>query len=392
MTQYTPSKIGMYGPNDRALQSSLAYEHEELTAKVANVFMYLGSRVNATPAITDVEDPILLENVDRAYASTSIPINIWVEPLPENVVDLSALGIINPLGNEQRFRVHINSFESDGLGRYLIAGDVLQIPFFTQDGYPTYFEVQDVDRKAAFENFYVTINTVRADDNAELTEILNKRLMIELGTIMAAAEVITSAQVPVAGTTELQTAVSALRVTNVGSGYTSAPSVSIIGGGGSGATATAYTDTGVGVVTITNGGAGYTSKPVVGFTGGGGTGATGVATVSAGAVTNVVMTSGGTGYTSAPIMTITGGGGTGATATAALSGVISVLDLTKTGAGYTTVPSVVFSGGAGSGAAAVAVISGAAIVTDPSANSEYAPTVTDANQASFLDDPESLNF
>lgn len=72
-----------------------------------------------------------------------------------------------------------------------------------------------------------------------------------------------------------------ITVTGQGSGYTSAPTVSITGGGGSGATATAYTDgdkiTGV---VVTDGGSGFTSAPTIGFTGGGGTGATATGVVN----------------------------------------------------------------------------------------------------------------
>lgn len=74
------------------------------------------------------------------------------------------------------------------------------------------------------------------------------------------------------------TGVTAINVTAAGSGYTSAPTVALSGGGGSGATATAIlgTDTNAGKVvgfTITNPGSGYTTAPTVAFSGGGGTGA-----------------------------------------------------------------------------------------------------------------------
>lgn len=82
-----------------------------------------------------------------------------------------------------------------------------------------------------------------------------------------------------------------------------------------------FTDTrranAVSAITVTAGGTGYTSAPTVALTGGGGTGATAVATVSNGAVTKVTVTNPGTGYTSAPTVAFSGGGGTGATATAA---------------------------------------------------------------------------
>jgi predicted RNA-binding protein with TRAM domain len=74
---------------------------------------------------------------------------------------------------------------------------------------------------------------------------------------------------------------------------------------------------GVNGYTITVPGSGYTSAPTVTITGGGGAGATAYATInSAGAVNGIFFTNTGTGYTSAPTVTITGGGGSGATATA----------------------------------------------------------------------------
>lgn len=68
--------------------------------------------------------------------------------------------------------------------------------------------------------------------------------------------------------------ISGINVTNGGSGYTSAPTVVLAGGGGTGATATAIVDDGEVIgVTVTNPGSGYTSVPTVSFTGGAGTGA-----------------------------------------------------------------------------------------------------------------------
>ena len=74
---------------------------------------------------------------------------------------------------------------------------------------------------------------------------------------------------------------------------------------------------GVTAITLSSGGTGYTAAPAVSITGGGGTGATATATVSGGAVTGVTITNHGSGYTSAPTVAFTGGGGTGAAATAA---------------------------------------------------------------------------
>ncbi|NGM62241.1 RagB/SusD family nutrient uptake outer membrane protein [Sphingobacterium sp. SGG-5] len=78
--------------------------------------------------------------------------------------------------------------------------------------------------------------------------------------------------------------------------------------------------TGIKSVTITNGGSGYTAAPTVTFEGGGGSGAKATVTVLGGQVTGVVFDrdavtghARGAGYTSAPTITFTGAG-TGATA------------------------------------------------------------------------------
>lgn len=72
--------------------------------------------------------------------------------------------------------------------------------------------------------------------------------------------------------------------------------------------------------TVDNGGSGYVSAPTVTLTGGGGAGATAVAIISGGAVVSVVPTSPGAGYTSAPTVSFSGGSGTGGAATALLDG------------------------------------------------------------------------
>jgi subtilisin-like proprotein convertase family protein len=71
------------------------------------------------------------------------------------------------------------------------------------------------------------------------------------------------------------------------------------------ATATAALNNGLIAITLTSGGSGYTSVPTVTLTGGGGTGATAVATVIGGVVTAITLTNQGIGYTSAPTVMIT---------------------------------------------------------------------------------------
>jgi hypothetical protein len=85
--------------------------------------------------------------------------------------------------------------------------------------------------------------------------------------------------------------ITGINVTNSGTGYLQ-PSYNLIltGGGGSGAVAKAFTGstTVVQSYTVTNGGSGYTSAPTVTLSGGGGTGASATATIATG-TTNTSM-------------------------------------------------------------------------------------------------------
>jgi hypothetical protein len=74
------------------------------------------------------------------------------------------------------------------------------------------------------------------------------------------------------------------------------------------------------IVTLTNVGSGYTSPPTVTYTGAPGTGATFTATIANGIVTAIIVTNAGSGYPFVTIspansLTISGGGGTGAAGT-----------------------------------------------------------------------------
>jgi len=149
----------------------------------------------------------------------------------------------------------------------------------------------------------------------------------------------------------------AITMTNGGSGYSSAPTVNLSGGNGSGASAKAKLGGFITVITVTNGGSGYTTVPTVTISGGGPTtNATATATIDdAGHVTGVVITNEGAGYTSTPSVSF-GTPGTGAAATATILGTpgkVAQVYFDNVGTGYTTPPSIAsISGGGGTGAAA----------------------------------------
>ena len=67
---------------------------------------------------------------------------------------------------------------------------------------------------------------------------------------------------------------------------------------------------GLAQLSMTSGGSGYTTAPTVTFSGGGGTGASATANVAIGAVASLTMTSAGSGYTSAPTVVFSSGAAT----------------------------------------------------------------------------------
>ena len=174
-------------------------------------------------------------------------------------------------------------------------------------------------------------------------------------------------------------------ITDPGSGYSSAPTVTAYGGSGSGIVATAVlTNESVTSLNIVNPGTGYQPGDVVQFqfTGGGSdNGARLSVALAAGAVSGVVVTAGGSGYTSTPTVALTGGGGSGATATAVVTGgAVTSIIITDPGSGYTGNPAVGFSGGGGSAAAAYSVITAGVVtgiyIDDPGTNFTGDPLLT----------------
>ncbi len=78
-------------------------------------------------------------------------------------------------------------------------------------------------------------------------------------------------------------------------------------------------------IEVTAAGSGYTSAPQVTITGGGGVGAMAIARILNGKVNGIQVTNVGAGYSTTPTVTLSGGGGAGATATASYAGEVGGL-------------------------------------------------------------------
>lgn len=151
-------------------------------------------------------------------------------------------------------------------------------------------------------------------------------------------------------------------VTNVGSGYTSAPTVTASAGGSlwraivGGAVST--------TVTVNAGGSGYLYPPQIIFDAPppGGIPATATATLTGGAISGITVVNQGAGYRSVPNITIVPdardltGSGARLTATLTGAGTITAVVCTDHGTPVTAVPTLAFAGGGGASAAATAVM------------------------------------
>ena len=143
---------------------------------------------------------------------------------------------------------------------------------------------------------------------------------------------------------------------NDGSGYTSTPNVAIstapFAAGNVNATAVAITTTRAGIFSIdrielTHAGIGYTSPPLVTITGGGGVGAAATAAVELSdfGIVDFTISNNGVGYAVTPTITITGLSTSPAVAEANLlaDNTISDIRLRNAGIGYTVTPTVIIA-------------------------------------------------
>lgn len=173
---------GMYGEKTRELQRKLSRQMFELAFKEANVYKYLGSSESFDPDIDDIQVKVFNEVPDRKYDSNPVKINIGMEALQESPIDFSRFGIISPMSNEITIRIHVDEFK-DCMGRWLIIGDIMEIPFFEKDCDKAFFEVTDVDDKPSYEKFYVTARIKPAGDTRETREIPLERSNFDFNEI-----------------------------------------------------------------------------------------------------------------------------------------------------------------------------------------------------------------
>lgn len=179
-----------------------------------------------------------------------------------------------------------------------------------------------------------------------ITQILN---MVGVGSTATAT------------TTLINGGIRYITVTNRGGGYSGAPTVAISSAPSGGVTGVATVvmiggivvcndninpeNKSVQSVLLVNPGSGYTVAPKVRFIGGGGSGAAAVATIGDGIIGPITVTNVGSGYTVAPTITFSGISSVSAAATAVIneSGSITAIRITNSGLGYTQAPTITIS-------------------------------------------------
>lgn len=245
-------------------------------------------------------------------------------------------------------------------------GDLIYLPLDN-----TIFEIKYVEGKKPFyqlNNLYVyelrcEVMDYEADDviNTSINEVdesvkdfgyITKLIMVGLGATSASATVELAFNLTPAG----GSSVSRIDLINDGTGYLSAPIVSIstASSGGINATAVAImtsrssqTGSSIDKILVINPGIGYTVVPTVRIISNSGSGGIATAIISSGSLGPINLTSGGVGYSTVPIVAISTSpvGGTSATALALInsSGIVTSIRYTNAGAGYTQSPVLTIS-------------------------------------------------
>jgi hypothetical protein len=229
------------------------------------------------------------------------------------------------------------------------------------------FEIKYVEHEKPFYQlqknyvYQLTCELFRYEDELLNTGIDNiDDNVVESGYIQSLT-LVGSAVTATATATVVNGGVRRIIVTNRGSGYKSIPRVAISSAPSGGLTAVGVAimisdivdcngtaSDKVQGVQIINSGYGYTVAPSISFIGGGGSGAEAVVEIADGAVGIITLTNGGSGYASTPAVIIDPPGvGIGTTSKAVAfinsSGIVTSIRITDTGVGYVSVPNVIIS-------------------------------------------------
>ena len=280
--------------------------------------------------------------------------------------------------------------------------------------------VDVIDTQVEEEGYITTLKLVGSGQTASASALINSKYVREIflnndGNGYTSPPIIKFDDSPASGGTATAigilttrggiTSLKSIQMTNAGYGYTTTPQIYFTSDVGTGAAATCSIESsdtkGVVAITVTDGGTGYTSAPDVTI-GNPTAGAAATATVSeTGTITAITLSTGGVNYIDTPSVTIANppsvGVGVGTTAVGIASvtaGIVTTITITNAGFGYTNtaVPSVTIDNSAGiktstnvlTNATAVATITtgnivNAVRVVNPGVGYTQVPTITIAD-------------
>jgi hypothetical protein len=185
--------------------------------------------------------------------------------------------------------------------------------------------IDEIDTQIKEEGYITTLQLIGAGSTASAVAIINTGYIREIflnndGYNYTSNPTVAITTAPYGGVNATAVAITTTRagvksiesliLTNAGAGYTIAPSITIIGGGGTGAAATCSIETslsGISSFVVTNNGGGYAISPSVNIVGsvGIGTSALAIAMIGIGqSVSSLRIINPGAGYTVAPTVTI----------------------------------------------------------------------------------------
>lgn len=182
--------------------------------------------------------------------------------------------------------------------------------------------IQEIDTKVQKEGYITTLRLTRTGQTASASATIGTGYVTQIyltndGYGYKSTPLVSISTAPVGGTNASAVAITSsfgalksikdILIVNPGSGYTVAPTVTISGGGGVGASATCsigISTSGITGVTMINKGSGYIKKPIILFSPpniGSGTTAVGIASLSNdGKIESILLSNSGIGYTFSP--------------------------------------------------------------------------------------------
>ena len=215
--------------------------------------------------------------------------------------------------------------------------------------------IDEIDTQIQDEGYITTLKLIGIGETASVSAVTNSGYVRQLflnndGSGYTSTPIIQFDDSPVSGGTAtavaITTSVAGVRsikeilLTNAGFGYTSAPEITIYGGGGVGAAATASiepTEKGVVSIALVDGGSGYPTVPTI-TVAHPNVGAVATASTTNGVITSLTLTNPGTGYSTAPTVTLStpssGINTATATATIGAGGTVTDLTIVSGGSGY----------------------------------------------------------